>query len=186
MQDDLEINNIADLYRNFNDGVFSQTKILVELILTYPITSNEGERSFSQLKRLLTSLRTNMTEGRICNLARMAMHPARLNSLNNEDIIEAFKEAQPRRLVFQTICQDNNNESEGSICSSFFTFILLLTLYIAQTVSIFLLKIQYLCKLYNSFLITSIGMVCSSVHINHFPLPKRLHLFFNLFKRDSL
>ena len=168
MQDDLKINSIADLYRNFNAGVFSQTKILLELILTYPITSNEGERSFSQLKRLLTSLRTNMTEGRICNLARMAMHPARLNSLNNEDIIKAFTEAQPRRLQFQRICQDNNddfNESEGSICSSFFTLILLLTMYNAQTVSIFLLKIQYLCKLYNSILITSMRIVCSSVHI---------------------
>ena len=71
----LTVNNIADLYRNFNDGIFSQTKILVELIITYPNTSNEGERSFSQLKRLLTSLRTNMTEGRICNRARMCILP---------------------------------------------------------------------------------------------------------------
>ena len=104
----------------------------------------------------------------MCNLARMAMHPARLNSLNNEDVIKAFTEAQPCRLHFQRICQDNNNnfnESEGSICSSFFTFILLLTMYIAQSVSIFLSKIQYLCKLYNSILITSMRIVCSSVHI---------------------
>ena len=131
--------------------VFSQTKILVELILTYPITSNEGERSSSQLKRLLTSLRTSMTEKRICNLARMAMHPARLNALNNEDIIEVFTDAQPRRLAFNRICKFNDedfDEFEGSICSSFFTFIMLLTMDIVQTVSIFLLRIQYLCKLY--------------------------------------
>ena len=61
------------------------------------------------------------------------VHPARLQALNNEDIIEAFTEAQPRQLAFKRICQDNNNdfnESEGSICSSFFTFIMLLTMYI--------------------------------------------------------
>ena len=49
LQDELQINSIANLYKNLN-VIFSQTKILVELILTYPIKSNEGERSFSQLK----------------------------------------------------------------------------------------------------------------------------------------
>ena len=98
MQEELEINSIADLYKNLN-VIFSQTKILVELILTYPITSNEGERSFSQLKRLLTSLPTSMKEERICNLARMAMHPARLNALNNDDIIDLFADAKLASLL---------------------------------------------------------------------------------------
>ena len=50
-------------------------------------------------------------------------------------------------------------------------------MYIVQTVSIFLLRTQYLCKLYNRILITNIGMVCSSVYINYFTLPKRQHFY---------
>ena len=134
MQEELEINSIADLYKNLN-VIFCQTKILVELILTYPITSNEGVRSFSQLKRLLTSLRTSMKEERICNLARMAMHPARLNALNNDDIIDLFADAKPRRLALNRICDDNDSdEFEGSICWSFFTLLCF-----------------YLCTLYKLF-----------------------------------
>ena len=46
--------NISQFYFCIN-SVFRDSKLLLQLILTYPITSNEGERSFSQLKDLLTS-----------------------------------------------------------------------------------------------------------------------------------
>ena len=51
--------SITDLFKNLNP-VLKQTSTLLQLVLTYPLTSNEGERSFSALKRLLTSHRSTM------------------------------------------------------------------------------------------------------------------------------
>ena len=36
--------------------VFQETKLLLQLVLTFPITSNEAEQSFSQLKLLLIDI----------------------------------------------------------------------------------------------------------------------------------
>ena len=56
--------------------VFKETKLLLQLVLTFPITSNEAERSFSQLKLLLSSRRSTMTDKRLNNLALMAVQCA--------------------------------------------------------------------------------------------------------------
>ena len=40
-------------------------------------------------------------------------------------------------------------------------FIMLQIMYIVQAVSMFLLRIQYLCKLYNRIVVTRLGMVCT-------------------------
>ena len=106
--------------------MFKETEILLEILLTYTITSNEGERSFSHLKRLLSATRTTMTESRMCNLARMALHPARLNALDNDTIIDLFADGRPRKLLFKIkkiITSEDNDE--GSICLLFFFIFLL-------------------------------------------------------------
>ena len=49
-------------------------------MLTYPLTSNSGERSFSRLKYILTDQRCTMTQDRLCHLALMAIYPERLST----------------------------------------------------------------------------------------------------------
>ena len=56
--------------------VFKETKLLMQLVLTFPITSNEAERNFSQLKLLLSSSRSTLTDKRLNNLALMAVQCA--------------------------------------------------------------------------------------------------------------
>ena len=77
------------------NSLFTDSKLLLQLILTYPITSNEAERSFSQLKRLLTSQRTTMTHKRVNNLMLMAAHRTHLNDISNDDVMKKFNE-KPR------------------------------------------------------------------------------------------
>ena len=111
---------IADLYKGLN-MVFKETKNLLEIVLTYPITSNKGERSFSSLKLLLSSSRTTMCESRMCNLARMAIHSSRVNALENNVIVKQYADAYPRRLSYR-ITEDEDENDEGSICLLFFIF----------------------------------------------------------------
>ena len=112
---------IADLYKGLN-MVFKETKNLLEIVLTYPITSNKGERSFSSLKLLLSSSRTTMCESRMCNLARMAIHSSRVNALENNVIVKQYADAYPRRLSYR-ITEDEDENNEGSICLFFLSFI---------------------------------------------------------------
>ena len=59
---------LSEFYRKMNP-VFSEVKKLVCLFLTYPITFNGAERSFSKLKLLLASTRSAMGEAWLNNLA---------------------------------------------------------------------------------------------------------------------
>ena len=56
----------------------------MQLVFTFPITSNEGERSFSLLKRILHYTRFTMTESRLNDLALIALHLIRLSELFTE------------------------------------------------------------------------------------------------------
>ena len=51
----LEIKDLAGLYKVL--GPHKETRKLVQLVLTFPKTSNEKERSFSLLKRILHNTR---------------------------------------------------------------------------------------------------------------------------------
>ena len=93
------MDNISKFYFNVN-SIFSDSKVLLQLILTYPITSNEAERSFSQLKRLLTSQRMTMTDKRVNNLMLMAAHKSRLSEITTDFVITKFNE-NPRMVKFR-------------------------------------------------------------------------------------
>ena len=99
--------NISQLYFSIN-SVFRDSKLLLQLILTYPITSNEAERSFSQLKRLLTSRRTTMGEQRLNNL--MGAHRSHLSEIFNAIVIEKFN-GKKRMVTFagDTVIEDDEN-----------------------------------------------------------------------------
>ena len=62
--------SIEMFYSKIN-SVFTKFKLLLQIVLTYPITSNEAERSFSKLKLLLAPNRSTMSVIRINNLALM-------------------------------------------------------------------------------------------------------------------
>ena len=79
---------------------FPNMKIIVKILLTYPVTSCEPERSFSVLRRLLNWLRSRMDCERLTHLARMHMHHARLVKISNDEIIEQFVQKKSRRLEF--------------------------------------------------------------------------------------
>ena len=81
---------------------------MLQLILTYPITLNEAERSFSQLKCLLTSRRTTMGEQRLNNLMLMGAHRSRLSEISNAILIDKFNGKQ--RMV--TFAEDTVIEKE--------------------------------------------------------------------------
>ena len=88
---------LSEFYRKMNP-VFSEVKKLVCLLLTYPITFNGAERSFSKLKLLLASTRSAMGEARLNNLALMGTHKSRLSKISTESIIQKFKESQCKRI----------------------------------------------------------------------------------------
>ena len=116
---------LSEFYRKINP-VFTEVKKLIHLLLTYPITSNEAERSFSKLKLLLASTRSSMGEARLNNLALMGTHKSRLSNISTESIIQKFKE-KPRHAKLDTKIlsdnkdeySDNNTDDEGSFYLSF-------------------------------------------------------------------
>ena len=80
------------------DNAAFQTRNRDLTFLTYPVTSNEGERSFSMLRRLYTGLRTSMNTDRLDNLGRMHGHPLRLAEISNDRVMDIFVGRGPRRL----------------------------------------------------------------------------------------
>ena len=92
-------------------------------MLTYPLTSNSGERSFSRLKYILTDQRCMMTQDQLCHLALMAIYPERLSALTNKVVIARFHRAKNRRAIKRHAKID----IEGSNClllRNFFSLIL--------------------------------------------------------------
>ena len=76
----------------------------MQLVFTFPITSNEGERSFNLLKRILHYTRFTMTESRLNDLALiMTLHPTRLSELSTEKIIEMCVQENPRKLKLKRV-----------------------------------------------------------------------------------
>ena len=100
---------ISEFYRKINP-VFTEVKKLIHLLLTYPITSNEAERSFSKLKLLLASTRSSMGEARLNNLALMGTHKSRLSNISTESIIQKFKEKPRHAKLQKNIVSDNKDD----------------------------------------------------------------------------
>ena len=63
---------------------------LVQIALTIAVTSAEGERSFSALKRVKTRLRSTMTEDRLSDLSVLSIEKELAQAIDLTDIIDKF------------------------------------------------------------------------------------------------
>ena len=93
------MSNLKELL-GITQEIFPEISRLIQIMLTYPVTSCEGERSFSLLRRLLTWNRSSMTADRLVILGRMAIHPKRLASISDINVLNSFIYSSLRKLVF--------------------------------------------------------------------------------------
>ena len=74
---------------------------LIRLYFTVPVTTSTSERAFSVLKRLLTYLRSTMTEERLNNCFLMHVHKDITDTLDSNEIAKDFVTAcNDRRKYF--------------------------------------------------------------------------------------
>lgn len=90
--------NIMHRY-NLQDG-FQNVFIALRIYLTLPISNCSGERSFSHLKRIKSSLRSTVGQDRLANLALLNIESEILKSIDFEDIIDSFSALKARRKDF--------------------------------------------------------------------------------------
>ena len=73
---------------------------LLRLYLTIPITSATSERSFSALKRVLTYLRSTMTEERLNHCLLLHIHKNVTDTLDIKEIAKDFINTNSERLSY--------------------------------------------------------------------------------------
>lgn len=78
-------------------GMLSSVHLLLRLYMTIPITSATSERSFSALRRLVTYLRSSMSEKRLNNCLLLHVHKEITDSLNLTLIAKEFIEINDER-----------------------------------------------------------------------------------------
>ena len=69
---------------------------LLRLFATLPVTTASAERSFSQLRRLKTYLRSIMGEEHLTGLALVNVYTG--YEVDMDAVVNHFKEAKPRRI----------------------------------------------------------------------------------------
>lgn len=74
------------------------------MLVVFPVTSCEAERSFSGVKRLKTRLRSTMIEEHLNGLALMMIH--RDIEVDKKQVIRTFAAAHPRRMRLESILDD--------------------------------------------------------------------------------
>ena len=80
--------------------MFTETHKLLRLYLTVPITSSTSERAFSTLRRILTYMRSSMTEKRLNNCMLVHIHKSVTDSLSLNDIAREFVSNNDERLRY--------------------------------------------------------------------------------------
>ncbi|XP_025415794.1 52 kDa repressor of the inhibitor of the protein kinase-like [Sipha flava] len=66
--------NAIDTYLQYDENVFPIVHKLLKYLITLPVTTASGERSFSTLKHLKTYLRNTTSENRLNGLALLNIH----------------------------------------------------------------------------------------------------------------
>ena len=84
-----------------DESMFPNIHILLRLICTLPVTSSDGDRSISVLRRLKTYLRSTMGQDRMTGLALMQIKYGM--ELNLDEIINFFSGQHQRRMLFADI-----------------------------------------------------------------------------------
>ena len=88
------VNNLQD--------TFSETVVLLNILITTPMTTAESERCFSTLKRIKTFLRSTMSEDRLNALAMLSMEKNLVKDIPdfNKRVIDRFATLKERRAKF--------------------------------------------------------------------------------------
>lgn len=94
---------LVDIFKNCSRLQFPNISTLLQVALTLPVTSCECERSFSQLKLLITSSRSTMSAMRLSGLALMKIHRQYCAELSSperiKELVQKFNEMHPRRIT---------------------------------------------------------------------------------------
>lgn len=77
------------------EDAFHETKRLLQIACSIPVTSAEAERTFSCLKLIKTYLRTTMTDVRLSNIAIISIHKQRAHQLDLDRVIDFFIQMYP-------------------------------------------------------------------------------------------
>ena len=93
---------LVDVFRDCSRLQFPNINTLLQIALTLPVTSCESERSFSQLKLLITPSRSTMSAMRLSGLALMKIHRQYCAELSSperiKELVQKFSEMHPRRM----------------------------------------------------------------------------------------
>ena len=77
---------------------YRQVVVLLELVLTLPITTAAAERSFSTLKRIKTASRNKMNDTRLSALALISIEREVASKVSYDQVIDKFAEMKDRRI----------------------------------------------------------------------------------------
>ena len=88
--------NTESVYKS----MLSEIHKLLRLYLTIPISSSTSERSFSALKRVLTYIRSTMSEQRLNNCMMLHIHKEITDSCDMHEIAKEFVSANSERQRF--------------------------------------------------------------------------------------
>uniref|UniRef100_A0A8C5GFL1 TTF-type domain-containing protein n=1 Tax=Gouania willdenowi TaxID=441366 RepID=A0A8C5GFL1_GOUWI len=99
-QDKTPANLLQIVQRNGLQTTFPNVFVALRLFLTLPVSNCEGERSFSQLKRIKNELRTTMGQKRLSALSLMAIESELVRELDFEDLICNFAKKKTRKKNF--------------------------------------------------------------------------------------
>ena len=80
--------------------LMSEVSKLVQLLLVMPATNAQSERSFSDVRRLKTCLRSSMTQERLNHLLLVHIHKCHTNSLDLIDVANDFIDGNEHRKNF--------------------------------------------------------------------------------------
>ena len=102
---------LVDIWKACDKTSFPNIYILLQLCLTFPITSCESERSFSQLKLIKSYRRSTMTEERLSGLALMKINRKYCEKVYSSPqkmsmLVQQFHQLHPRRMKLPFILAD--------------------------------------------------------------------------------
>ena len=95
--DEFSVKSLLDMLQFVEkyEDAFYETKRLLQIASTIPVTSAEAERTFSTLKLIKTHLRTTMADMRLSSIAVISVHKKRAWNLDMERIVDTFVQMYP-------------------------------------------------------------------------------------------
>lgn len=91
-------NEMLKRIKTYNlSSVFSNVETALRIFLTIPISNCSGERSFSQLKRLKSPLRSYILQNKLSQLALLSLNSDITSQLDYDDIIDSFANCKLRK-----------------------------------------------------------------------------------------